>query len=303
MVAKAKRGLGQHFLEAAWVRRLVQIIAPRPDDTFLEVGPGRGVLTGALAYAGARVVAVELDQDLVTHLETLAPAGVTVVHADFLKTRIEDLPGFAALPPGGLRIVGNLPYNVGSAILLKLLRFSHRHSSARDAVVMLQKEVAERVTAGPGGRDWGALAVATSLHAEARLALTVPPGAFRPMPKVTSAVVSLRFRPSRIVIRNQEVFDRLVRTIFTQRRKTSLNATRRFVTELSVLPPEVIFTRAGVDPRVRPAELGLPELARLAEVVSSSLRLPTAGAMLSFVDLPPLRVSPSRPPTQPGHDE
>ena len=279
-VAQAKRGLGQYFLESAWVRRLVQVIAPAPDDTFLEVGPGRGVLTCALADAGARVVAVELDRDLVEHLEAKVPARVTVVHADFLNTRIEDLPGFSDLPPGGLRVAGNLPYNVGSAIVVKLLRFSRHHPCARDAVVMLQREVAERVTADPGSRDWGALAVVTSLHAEARIAMTVPAGAFRPMPKVTSAVVNLRFRPSPIVIRDQEMFDRLVRTIFTQRRKTALNAARRFVTDVTVVPPEVVFARAAVDPMVRPAKLGLPELAALSDVISSSPRRRAPGAVL-----------------------
>lgn len=272
MVGRAKRGLAQHFLESSWVRRLVGVIAPQAGETFLEIGPGRGALTAALADTGARVVAVELDDDLVEHLRGQSHAGVTVVHEDFLRTRIESLPGISALPAGGLRVVGNLPYNVGSAMLLKLLHFSRAASCARDAVLMLQREVALRVTAQAGTSDWGALAVATSLQAETRYALTVPPGAFRPMPKVTSAVVALRFAPSTIRIADQALFDRVVRTIFTQRRKTAINAARRILTELSTLPPESIFARAGVDPGLRPAHLGLPELARLVEVVKSSPR-------------------------------
>ena len=268
-MVRAKRRLAQHFLESSWVERLVAVVAPEPTDVILEIGPGRGALTLALARSGARVVAVEVDRELATELGGRVPANVTVVTDDFLHASLEDLTG---LPLQNVRVVGNLPYNVASPMLLKLLRLSRDTGRFRDATLMVQREVAERIIACPGTRDWGPLAIATQLQAEAAPALTVPPGAFRPMPKVTSAVVTLRFRSSPVPIRDRALFDRFVRTLFTQRRKTAVNAARRFMEEVGRLPPEEVFAKAGVDPRMRPAELQLSELADLSEVLASEAR-------------------------------
>ena len=259
----------QHFLEPAWVDRLVGIIAPSLDDTFLEIGAGRGALTLALARSGARVVAVEIDHLLVERLRRDVPSNVRVVTADFLTL---DLDRIEELSTGPLRAVGNLPYGVSSPILLRLLRLSDHGARIRDAVLMFQREVADRVTAEPGTRHWGPLAVAVRLRAQPRKALAIPAGAFRPMPKVQSAVVTLRFCPSPVTVRDPLLLDRLVRSIFSQRRKTAVNALRPLVSQMSDCSADEVFERAGVAPHVRPGELELAELAELSEVLAELTR-------------------------------
>lgn len=267
MPSRAKRRFAQHFLEPVWVDRVVDIIQPQPTDTFIEIGAGRGALTLALARSRARIIAVEIDRDLVASLRPSAPSNVTIIERDVLTLDLAHLPD---LPDEPIRVVGNLPYNVASPILLTLLRLSGHGTRLKDAVVMLQREVADRVTASPNSRDWGPLAVAARLHAEPAHALTLPPGAFRPMPRVQSVVVTLRFRPPRVSVRDSALLDRVVRGIFTQRRKMAVNALRPLVSQLSQLPAEEVFRRAGVDPRHRPAELELAELAELADVLAAN---------------------------------
>ena len=249
------------------MKRVVDVIQPTQTDTILEIGAGSGALTLSLAQSGARIIAVEIDHDLVAALRLAAPPSVTVVDGDFLALDLERLPN---LPDEPIRVVGNLPYNVGSPILLALLRWSGHGTRLRDAVLMLQREVADRITAVPKSRDWGPLAVAVQLHADPTLKFTLPAGAFRPMPRVRSAVVALRFRPSPIPVHDPALLDQLVRGIFTQRRKTAANALRPLVSTHSSLSAEEVFRRAGVDPRCRPAELELAELAELAEVLGSN---------------------------------
>ena len=267
MTVRAKRRFGQHFLEPAWVTKLVRAIQPAAEDLFVEIGPGRGAVTLALAETGARVVAIEVDRVLARELAARAPANVTIVPGDVLNIDLATLP----VPVGvTVRAVGNLPYNISSEIVRRLLAVSEGGARLRDATLMLQREVANRVTAEPGTADWGPLAVMTRLHAEAERALSLPPGAFRPVPRVRSAVVRLRFGPPRVKITDPVLFERLVRRIFTRRRKMALNALRPFAAETSPLAVEEIFTRAGVDPRRRPGDLELSELADLSEVLASS---------------------------------
>jgi len=267
MPTRPRRRFSQHFLESSWVERLVRIIDPSPTNTILEVGPGRGVLTLALARSGARIIAVEIDRDLSAQLGRDAPPNVRVVTGDFLAL---DLDGIVELGPGPLRAVGNLPYSVSVPILLRLLRLSDHGARIRDAVLMFQREVADRVTAEAGTRDWGPLAIAVRLHATPRTALAIPAGAFRPMPQVQSAVVTLQFCPAPVTVRDPRLLDRVVRSIFSQRRKTAVNALRPLVSQLSSLGADTIFEQAGVNPRVRPAQLTLEELAELSEVLADS---------------------------------
>ena len=267
MSKRARRQFSQHFLESSWVDRLVRIVEPSPTDTFLEVGPGRGALTLALARSGARIIAVEIDRDLVAQLRRETPSNVTIVAGDFLTL---DLDRVEKLSPGPLRAIGNLPYSVSSPILLKLLRFSDHGARIRDAVLMFQREVAERVTAEPGTSEWGPLAVAVRLHARPRTALKIPAGAFRPIPQVQSAVVTLQFCQAPVVVRDPRLLDRVTRSIFSQRRKTAVNALRPLISQMSNLPANTIFEKAGVAPGVRPDKLGLAELAELSEVLADS---------------------------------
>jgi 16S rRNA (adenine1518-N6/adenine1519-N6)-dimethyltransferase len=230
---------------------------------FLEIGPGRGALTKALAPRVARVIAVEIDRDLAAALPGHVPPHVKVVEADFLEVDVAELLASERQP---VRVVGNLPYNVASPILFKLLHAAEEGRCISDATVMLQKEVADRVVAVPGSSDYGGLAIQVALRADSERLLTLPPGAFRPPPKVTSAVVRLTFRPMLADVGDPAVFERVVRGVFLQRRKTVLNALKPVAGALGRSAPDLI-ERAGVDPRKRPEELTVLEMARLARAV------------------------------------
>jgi 16S rRNA (adenine1518-N6/adenine1519-N6)-dimethyltransferase len=260
---RARKRFGQHFLEPAWVAKLLESLSPAPDDTFLEIGPGRGALTTPLAARVRRVVAVEIDRDLAAHLRGGLPSGVRVVEDDFLEANLEDL---LRDEPKPVRVVGNLPYNISSPILFKLLHGAAEGSLLADATLMLQKEVADRLVAEPGTGDYGVLAIQVALLADVERILTLPPGAFRPPPKVTSAVVRLRFRPPNEDVGALDTFERLVRGIFLQRRKTTLNALKP-VAETFGRSAAQVLAAAGVDGSKRPEELTLGDIARLSRAV------------------------------------
>jgi 16S rRNA (adenine1518-N6/adenine1519-N6)-dimethyltransferase len=263
---RARKRFGQHFLEAAWVAKLIDRLEPSPDDTFLEIGPGRGALTRPLAERVRRIVAVEIDRDLAADLRTRFPRGganVEVVEGDFLEVDLDELLRGEALP---VRVVGNLPYNVSSPILFKLLGTHDGGRRVSDATLMLQREVADRLVATPGSGDYGALAIQVALHADVQRLLTLPPGAFRPPPKVTSAVVRLRFRAPAADVGDPATFERLVRGVFLQRRKTLANALKPVADSFGRSAAGLLET-AGLDGRRRPQTLTLAEMARLARAV------------------------------------
>ena len=270
----ARKRLAQHFLEAAWVSKLVACIGPEPGDLFLEIGAGTGQLTLPLAAAGADVVAIEKDRRLAARLREIVPASVRVVARDVLG---EDLARLVAesgsgRPKGAARVAGNLPYNVSTPILRRLTDAQQRHGCFADATLMLQREVADRVVGRPGSRDYGPLAVLTATVARAERVLSLPPGAFRPPPRVRSAVVALRFRPSPAPVVDRGLFERLVRALFSQRRKTVLNALGPLARDVSPLSPRELLDRAGVAPDRRPATLDPAELARLADTLAATSR-------------------------------
>jgi 16S rRNA (adenine1518-N6/adenine1519-N6)-dimethyltransferase len=259
----ARKRLGQHFLEAAWADKLVAAIDPRPGDRFVEIGPGPGALTVRLAPRVAHVTAVELDADMVARLRPDVPPNVDLVHADFLRFDLRTLGDEA------FRVAGNLPYNVSSPILFRLVAAHRGGSPLTDATLMLQREVADRLEARPGSTDYGVLAILVQLHADVRQMLVLPPGAFRPAPKVHSAVVHLSFREPAVRLRNETVFEEMVRSIFTQRRKTLGNALKPFASARGSDARRTLVA-AAIDPRRRAETLQLAELARLADHFSSS---------------------------------
>jgi 16S rRNA (adenine1518-N6/adenine1519-N6)-dimethyltransferase len=264
---RARKRFGQHFLEPAWVTRLINAVDPRPDDTFLEVGPGRGALTRVLAPRVAKIIAVEIDRDLAAALPASVPPHVSVIEGDFLNIdldRLIDAEGPAA--GGPLRVIGNLPYNVASPILFKLLHAADGGRRFSDATLMLQKEVVDRLVAEPGGGEYGTLAIQVALVAQVDRLLTLPPGAFRPPPKVTSAVVRLRFHPATEDVGSIDVFEKVVRGIFLQRRKTLANALKPVAGAMGQIAGEVL-ERAGVDGTRRPEMLTVAEIARICRAV------------------------------------
>jgi 16S rRNA (adenine1518-N6/adenine1519-N6)-dimethyltransferase len=265
---RARKRFGQHFLEPSWVRKLVDLINPRPSDAFLEIGAGRGALTLPLAASASRLVAVEIDRDLAANLGPRLPPNVRLVNANILDADLKamvdrELAGFDAV-----RVAGNLPYNVAVPILLKLLRLRRTFSGLTDATVMLQQEVADRIVARPGTKAYGVLTILLRVHADATRLLVLPAGAFRPAPKVTSAVIRLAFRPPLVTLRDEQGFETLVRSLFTRRRKTVLNALR-VLTDPAGLSAAEALAKVDVDSRRRPETLEVTELAALADFLAA----------------------------------
>jgi 16S rRNA (adenine1518-N6/adenine1519-N6)-dimethyltransferase len=268
-----RKRFGQHFLEPAWVAKLVEAIDPAPEDRFIEIGPGRGAITRPLASRAARVVAVEVDRDLAADLVARQIPNLTVVVADVLDVDLADLAAreLSATAERKVRVVGNLPYNISSPILFRLLAAANTSHALQDATLMLQKEVAERLVAAVGTGEYGVLTVMTALGADVTPVLSLPPGAFRPTPKVRSSVVRLAFRPMPVPVRDQQVLVEMVRSMFTQRRKTLANALATFATSHGA-DPRAALAEAGIDPQRRPETLQLIELARLADIFTSRRR-------------------------------
>jgi len=268
---RARKRFAQHFLESAWVTKLVAAVAAAPDDAILEIGPGKGAITRPLAAQVGRLLAIEIDRDLAADLEAAALPNVTVVSSDVLTVDLVPIiTDWLGAPPGPahqIRIVGNLPYNISSPILFALLDLAARTHGVRDAMLMLQKEVADRLVAKGSTGEYGVLTVLTALNADVTRVLSLPPGAFRPAPKVHSAVVRLAFRPPKVAIADQELFVRMVRTMFTQRRKTIANALKPFGVERGVEPVKAL-SAAGIDPKRRPETVDLAEMAALAGAFS-----------------------------------
>jgi len=253
----ARKRFGQHFLEPAWVAKLVRAIDPRPDQTFIEIGPGRGALTRPLAASAKAVMAYEIDRDLAADLRAEAIPNLTIVEGDVLD-RLTPTPA----PEGPVRVVGNLPYNVASPILFRLAELYAGGLAIADATVMLQREVAERLVATPGTGEYGVLSVLLQHVARIETLLKLPPGAFRPAPKIHSAVVRLRFHAPDPPIADAAVFERVVQAVFTRRRKTLENALAAYTFGLATVP-------AGIDGRRRPETLSVAEFARLADHVAA----------------------------------
>jgi 16S rRNA (adenine1518-N6/adenine1519-N6)-dimethyltransferase len=253
-----RRALGQHFLrDAGMARAIVDLVAPTAADLVLEIGPGEGALTDQLVRRAGRVIALEVDRVLIESLRRRLPA-LELVDAD---ARTWDY-GALARPPGGrVLVVGNLPYSVGKPILQALVE---ARTAIDQMALMLQLEVAERVAAAPGGKTYGSLSVLTQLYCDTRLALRVPPGAFRPPPKVDSAVLQLRpLAAPRVAVADEVRFHAVVRAAFAQRRKTLANAVAAGL-GLSVAAVREAAGAAGIDPGRRAETLDIKEFAELA---------------------------------------
>ena len=251
----AKKALGQHFLhERHIIDKMLLAIDPRPGDRFVEIGPGQGALTFPLLARHGALTAIEYDRDLLEPLTAAAKAHgeLTLVHSDVMDV------DFTALADGTpFRLVGNLPYNLSSPILFHALD----HAAAiRDMHFMLQKEVVDRMAAAPGSKVYGRLSVMLQAYCAVTSLFKVPPGAFRPPPKVDSAVVRLVPRaPDRVGIDDRRRFADVVRAAFGQRRKTLRNALG------SVCTPGQIAA-AGIDPQARAEQLDVADFVRLANV-------------------------------------
>lgn len=255
----ARKRFGQHFLhDRAVIRRIVDAIEPKPDDLIVEIGPGRGALTFPLLASGCELHVVEIDRDLAARLRARAPHGSNlVVHqADALEL---DLTGLAP-PPRPLRVTGNLPYNISTPLVFRLLAVLPR---IRDMHLMLQREVVDRMVSPPGARAYGRLSVMVQIDCEVERVLQVGSGAFAPPPRVESAVVRLRPRPrAALDPAGRDRFETIVRSCFSRRRKTLRNALRGVCDERAI-------TASGLDPQVRPEMLTIDEFVGLAHASMS----------------------------------
>ncbi len=250
---RPRRRLGQNFLhDRAIAGRIADVARPGAGDVVVELGPGRGILTEALATRGARVVAVEIDAALADRLEARWPDGpVEVVRGDLAATDLDTLAGRRGI--GRVVLVGNIPYNLTRDVFFRYL-VDGRRRVAR-AVIMVQREVGERVAASPGSRVYGVTSVLLQRLYRVRLVMRVGAGAFVPRPRVESVVVAFDPRDDADV--PDAVFERmraLVRGVFAQRRKTMLNALRR-VAGLDETRAREALARLGIAPEARPETL------------------------------------------------
>ena len=260
MPLHARKRLGQHFLhDPAVIERLVATIAPEPTDCMIEIGGGKGALTFPLLQKLQRLHVVELDERMADHLEKSAPEPEKLVlhRDDALQFNFSSL----STEPASLRVVGNLPYNISTPLLFHLL--THR-AAIKDIHVMLQKEVATRITAPPGGKDYGRLTVMLTLWAKTEHCFDIGPGAFSPPPKVHSTVVRMTPQVApRLDIKNIERFTELVALTFSMRRKTLARSLKGQLTRDQI-------SAAGIDPGARPETLDAIDFAKLADLGSGS---------------------------------
>jgi 16S rRNA (adenine1518-N6/adenine1519-N6)-dimethyltransferase len=252
----ARKRFGQNFLvDAHYVDRIVAAVDPRSGDNLVEIGPGLAALTGRLIERAGHIAAIEIDRDLAARLRTAYAAdALTLIEADALAF------DFAALGER-LRVVGNLPYNISSPLLFHLMTFESRIA---DITVMLQREVVARMVAAPSTADYGRLSVMLQASFAMTRLFIVPPGAFRPAPKVDSAVVRLVPLGARKPrIDDSALFARVVAAAFAQRRKTLRNA-------LSALCDTAAMESVGIDPGARGEALALADFARLANHLAAA---------------------------------
>ncbi|MBN9589631.1 MAG: 16S rRNA (adenine(1518)-N(6)/adenine(1519)-N(6))-dimethyltransferase [Alphaproteobacteria bacterium 64-11] len=255
----AKKSLGQNFLfDLNLTRRIARAAGANEGGTFYEVGPGPGGLTRALLAEGAeRVIAVERDQRCLPALAEIAaayPGRLEVISADAMT-----LDEAAILPPG-TRIAANLPYNVGTALLIKWLTAPQWPPFWQSATLMFQKEVAQRITASPGSEHYGRLSVLAGWRATAKILFDVNKGAFVPPPSVTSSIVRLEPRAQPLAPCDLDKLEKVTAAAFGQRRKMLRQS-------LKPLGGEALIAQAGIDPTRRPEDLAIEEFAALARAL------------------------------------
>jgi 16S rRNA (adenine1518-N6/adenine1519-N6)-dimethyltransferase len=261
--------LGQHFLnDTRIIERIIHALGPKPDEIIIEIGPGRGALTSHLVDQAARVLAVEFDRNLIPLLLERfgAQENFRLVQSDALTIDFCD----QILPASQARLVANLPYNISTAILQRLIEQRH---CLTEMVLMLQKEVVDRITAPAGSTDRGYLSVFVQAYCETEKLFDVAPGAFRPAPKVWSSVIRLRVRPQLAVgIVKEDLLWSLVSAGFAQRRKTILNNLRHAGSGISDLIKQhggssIVLCEAKIDLQRRAETLSLEEWAQIARVL------------------------------------
>lgn len=251
-----KKHLGQNFLyDSSILKRIIQSAGLSEEDAVVEIGPGPGRLTRMLAETVHRLVAIELDPELYERLkgDFIAYDNVEIIHGDALRFSFETL--------GEFKVVANIPYYITTPIIFRLLDAKEHLKSM---TLTIQKEVAERIVAQPGGKAYGVLTIMVQYFAETELKFIIPKESFRPMPKVDSAVVHMTIleRPA-VAVKDEKMFFRLVKTAFSHRRKTLSNSLKGLGEDI-----RDVMLSAGIDPIRRPETLSLEEFARLSDALT-----------------------------------
>lgn len=281
------RHLGQNFLyDPSILKRIINVAELNKEDIVVEIGPGYGIMTRMLAETVKRVMAIELDEELYKKLKTglAGYRNVELIHGDALKYPYENLADF--------KVVANIPYYITTPLIFRLLELKkpigiHKQEkmevipphpplakegrgnfmlkrNLKSMTLTVQKEVAQRITASPGGKDYGVLSIMVQYYAEPTLKFIIPKGAFRPVPKVDSAVISVKIleKPS-VEIKNEEFFFKIVKTSFSQRRKMLSNSLKSISVDIREW-----LAKAGIDSQRRPQTLSINEFARLANIIN-----------------------------------
>jgi 16S rRNA (adenine1518-N6/adenine1519-N6)-dimethyltransferase len=264
---RPKKRFGQHFLSSPTILAgILQLAELAPDDVVVEIGAGTGTLTEALACRVGRLLALELDRDLIAPLRHRFAdrPQVEIIHADALTFDFDQLPA-------SIKVIANLPYGTAVAIMTRLL---HRRSRLRCAVIMLQREVAERLYARPGTKAYGSLTLLTQWYATVDKGFHVPPSAFSPPPKVTSTVVRIipRVTPP-VAVQDEAWLFRIIHAAFGQRRKTLANALRHALQPIESAILRQTLEKSGIAPNRRGETLTLDEFARLSDALQRMLPL------------------------------
>ena len=267
---RPKKRLGQHFLiDPNVLPRIVEAAELDDADLVLEIGAGLGCLTGPLAADAKKVVAVEIDSNLCAELERKFSHNprVLVVRADILKLDLSSLLG--DFPRRNTKVVGNLPYQITSPILWRLFEKYQRIGAC---LLMMQTEVAQRIVASPGGKDYGALSVGVSYYSETKIVRTFSPNQFYPSPRVSSSLVRLRLqaRP-KVIVENEILFFHIVRVAFQFRRKMLRNAILRSALSVPGTLLDEVFDQLGIDGQRRGETLAIQEFASLANCINRKL--------------------------------
>lgn len=252
-----KKSLGQHFLfDRNIINKILNTAKLKPTDMVIEIGPGPGIMTRMIGEKVRKLIAIEIDKALCDALkkDLSGQSNIEIVNADALDYPYEDLEK-------GFKVIANLPYYITTPILFRLMEV---RESIESMTLMVQKDVAERITARPGGKDYGILSIAIQYYSLPEIAFIVPRGAFRPPPKVDSAVLHIQMLSlPRIKVKDEAFFFRIVKASFSQRRKTLQNSLKGLGLRKEIL--DSAFNTLGIDPKRRPETLTIQEFGLLAD--------------------------------------
>lgn len=253
-----KKYLGQNFLfDPSILRKIVETAKIKHDDTVVEIGPGLGTLTKMLIEAAKKVIAIELDYELYEKLkhELKEFKNIELIHGDALKYPYEELEPF--------KVVANIPYYITTPIIFRLIE---ARKNLKSMTLTIQKEVAQRIVAKPGTKDYGVLSIAVQYYGKPELKFIIPKGAFRPVPKVDSAVINIEmFDKPRVIVTDEKLFFRIVKTAFAQRRKTLSNSLKSISKDI-----KEILNNAKIEPNRRAETLSIEEFVRIADLVKNA---------------------------------